>query len=411
MTEEEEMADTVAGTPYFPMPRAVGAPFDPAPDLRRLQLSDELIKVRLWNGTSAWLVMGYAAGREILKSPHLSSNPSASGFPHMTNMTSASSEEQANKGLSFVHKDNPEHDIERRVLARFFAIRRIDSLRPRIQDMVDELLADMLEAGPPADFVEAFALPLPSLAICEILGVPYDERDVFQRCSKITASTSATVDEMTTARVELRKYLSELAVAKVKNPGDDILTLLGREQELTGEQLADMSLLLLFAGHETTANMITLGTLLLLENPAVLAEIRESDDPALLKNAVEELLRYLNITHMGRRRVALEDIEICGRVIRAGEGVIVTGDTGNRDSRVFEQPDKLDIHRKARHHVTFGFGIHQCLGQPLARLELQVVFSTLFRRIPTLRRATPLTDIPFKEDSIVYGAHSAPVTW
>lgn len=403
--------DTVAGTPYFPMPRAVGAPFDPAPDLRRLQHTDELIKVRLWNGTAAWLVMGYAAGREILLNPDLSSNPSLPGFPHMTNMTSASSEKDANKGLSFVHKDNPDHDIERRALAKYFAVRRIDSLRPRIQALVDGLLDDMLRAGPPADFVEAFALPLPSLAICEILGVPYQERDVFQRCSKITASRSATLEEMTAARVELRKYLSELAEDKQRNPGDDILTLLGREQALTGEHLADMSLLLLFAGHETTANMITLGTLLLLDNPAILSEIRDSDDPALLGNAIEELLRYLNITHMGRRRVAQRDIELCGRTIRAGEGVIITGDTGNRDSRVFPEPDKLDIHRKARNHVTFGYGIHQCLGQPLARLELRVVFGTLFHRIATLRRSVPLSEIPFKEDSIVYGAHSAPVTW
>lgn len=405
------MADAVAGTPYFPMPRTPGAPFDPAPDLRRLQRFDELVKVRLWNGTAAWLVLGYAAGREILLNPDLSSNPSSPGFPHMTNMTSASSEKDVNKGLSFVHKDNPDHDIERRVLAKYFAVRRIETLRPRIQALVDGLLDDMLRVGPPADFVEAFALPLPSLAICELLGVPYEERDIFQRCSRVTASRTSTLEEMTAARVELRTYLSGLSAVKAENPGDDILTLLGREQALTADQLADMSLLLLFAGHETTANMITLGTLLLLENPSILAEIRESDDPALLNNAIEELLRYLNITHMGRRRVAVRDIQLCGRTIRAGEGVIVTGDTGNRDPRVFPEPDKLDIHRKARNHVTFGYGIHQCLGQPLARLELQVVFETLLRRIPTLRRSVPLTEIPFKEDSIVYGAHSAPVEW
>jgi hypothetical protein len=393
------------------MPRTPGAPFDPAPDLRRLQRFDELVKVRLWNGTAAWLVLGYAAGREILLNPDLSSNPSSPGFPHMTNMTSASSEKDVNKGLSFVHKDNPDHDIERRVLAKYFAVRRIETLRPRIQALVDGLLDDMLRVGPPADFVEAFALPLPSLAICELLGVPYEERDIFQRCSRVTASRTSTLEEMTAARVELRTYLSGLSAVKAENPGDDILTLLGREQALTADQLADMSLLLLFAGHETTANMITLGTLLLLENPSILAEIRESDDPALLNNAIEELLRYLNITHMGRRRVAVRDIQLCGRTIRAGEGVIVTGDTGNRDPRVFPEPDKLDIHRKARNHVTFGYGIHQCLGQPLARLELQVVFETLLRRIPTLRRSVPLTEIPFKEDSIVYGAHSAPVEW
>jgi cytochrome P450 len=405
------MTSGVAGSPYFPMTRAPGCPFDPSPDLRELQNTAELTKVRLWNGSLTWLVMGYDAGRRVLLEPNLSSNPTTPGFPHMTNMTSASSEGEANTGLSFVHKDNPDHDVERRILAKYFAIRRIESLRPMVQKLVDGLIDDMLQVGPPADFVEAFALPLPSLAICELLGVPYAERDIFQRCSKITASRNATSEEMTRARVELKDYLTTLAASKARNPGNDILSQLGAEQSLTSEQLADVSLLLLFAGHETTANMIALGTLLLLENPGILDELRSSDDPVLLTNAIEELLRYLNITHMGRRRVATGDIELCGEVIKAGEGVIVTGDTANRDPRAFPDPDRLDIHRYARHHVTFGYGIHQCLGQPLARLELHVVFGTLFRRIPTLRRAQALRDIPFKSDSIVYGAHSALVTW
>jgi cytochrome P450 len=169
--------------------------------------------------------------------------------------------------------------------------------------------------------------------------------------------------------------------------------------------------LLLLAGHETTANMIALGTLALLEHPDQLALLRDSDDPKLVAGAVEELLRYLNITHNGRRRVALADIEIGGQVIRAGEGIILANDVGNRDPDAFADPDRLDLRRDARHHVAFGFGVHQCLGQPLARMELQVVYSTLYRRIPTLRLATDVRRIPFKDDGFVYGVYELPVTW
>ncbi|MCW2883139.1 MAG: cytochrome, partial [Streptosporangiaceae bacterium] len=169
--------------------------------------------------------------------------------------------------------------------------------------------------------------------------------------------------------------------------------------------------LLLVAGHETTANMIALGTLTMLQHPDQLAELREADDPKLVANAVEELLRYLNITHSGRRRVAIEDVEVGGHLVKAGEGVIAANDSGNRDENVFPDPDGLDIHRQARHHIAFGYGIHQCLGQPLARVELQVVYGTLYRRIPTLRLAVPLEEVNFKHDMLVYGVHELLVSW
>jgi cytochrome P450 len=157
--------------------------------------------------------------------------------------------------------------------------------------------------------------------------------------------------------------------------------------------------------------MIGLGTIALLENPAQLAELRDAEDPKLIANAVEELLRYLTIVHTGRRRVATEDVEIAGQLVRAGEGVILANDAGNRDETAFPEPDRLDIHRQARHHIAFGFGVHQCLGQPLARMELQVVYSTLYRRIPTLALAVPVEDVQFKHEMAVYGVHSLPVTW
>jgi cytochrome P450 len=175
--------------------------------------------------------------------------------------------------------------------------------------------------------------------------------------------------------------------------------------------VAVMGMLLLIAGHETTANMIALGTLALLEHPDQLAALRDTDDPKLIAGAVEELLRYLTIVHSGRRRVAVEDIEIGGQLIRAGDGVIFANEVANRDEEAFADPDRLDVHRDARRHVAFGFGVHQCLGQPLARVELQVVYGTLYRRIPNLRLAVDLDQVPFKHDGLVYGVYELPVTW
>jgi cytochrome P450 len=172
-----------------------------------------------------------------------------------------------------------------------------------------------------------------------------------------------------------------------------------------------LGVLLLGAGHETSANMLALGILAFLEHPDQLAVVRDTDDPKVLASAADEMLRYLTVVHNGQRRLALEDLEIGGRSIRAGEGVIMPGATGNWQADVFPDPERLDVRRDARRHMAFGFGIHQCLGQPLARLELQVVYHTVFRRIPTLRRATGLDEIPFKDDGIVYGVYELPVTW
>lgn len=172
-----------------------------------------------------------------------------------------------------------------------------------------------------------------------------------------------------------------------------------------------LGVLLLGAGHETSANMLALGILAFLEHPDQLAVVRDTDDPKVLASAADEVLRYLTVVHNGQRRLALEDLEVGGRSIRAGEGVIMPGATGNWQSAVFPEPERLDVRRDARRHMAFGFGIHQCLGQPLARLELQVVHHTVFRRIPTLRRATDLDGIPFKDDGIVYGVYELPVTW
>lgn len=395
--------------PAYPMQR--DCPFDPPPELSRLRAERPVSRVLLWDGSHPWLITEYADQRAVLGDRRFSADVRKPGYPHVT----AASAARRRHSRSFISMDEPEHGRYRRMLTSTFRIKRVEELRPRIQRIVDGLIDDMLAAGPPTDLVSAFALPVPSLVICELLGVPYADHDFFQRCSRVIINSTTEPEQAVATSDELRAYLTNLLDQKNAAPEDDLLSRLVVEQLRTGEmtrsQIADMAVLLLIAGHETTANMIALGTLALLHHPDQLAELRATDDPKLIASAVEELLRYLNIVHSGRRRVATEDVEIGGQLIRAGEGVIVATDSGNRDEKVFPDPDTLDIHREARRHVAFGYGVHQCLGQPLARVELQVVYGTLYRRIPTLRPAAGLAEIPFKHDMLVYGVHELPVTW
>ncbi|MEE1735889.1 cytochrome P450 [Streptomyces sp. BE147] len=395
-----------AAIPGFPMPRAAGCPFDPPPALREQQQAGPLTKVRLWDGSTPWLVTRYAEQRALLADPRVSADITRPGYP--------SPSDSRTNSVGFILMDDPEHARLRRMVTAPFTIKRVEALRPSVQRIVDGLIDGMLAAPGPVDLVGAFALPVPSLVICELLGVPYADHDFFQDNSRTVINRDATTEERGAALGRLTDYLDGLMSRKRKNPGEDLLSgLAGRvnQGELSQQEAARTGVLLLIAGHETTANMIALGTLALLQHPEQLTALRETDDPALVAGAVEELLRYLHITHSGRRRVALADIEVAGRTIRAGDGLVIPNDIGNRDPEAFTDPDRLDIHRDARHHVAFGFGVHQCLGQPLARMELQVVFSTLYRRIPTLRLAAGMDDIPFKHDGSVYGVYELPVTW
>ncbi|MFF0269330.1 cytochrome P450 [Kribbella sp. NPDC004536] len=396
-------------TPVYPMTRATGCPFDPPPQLRELQDEAPIVKVDSF-GKSAWLITRYDDQRKLLADPRLSSDVTKPGYPSPT----GAPPRKDGVGIGFILMDDPEHARLRRMVTAPFMIKRIEAMRPGIQQLVDELIDDLLVGPKPVDLVEAFALPVPSLVICRLLGVPYADHDFFQQNSKNLIRMSATPEERAAAHGNLATYLDNLVGEKLENPGDDLLSGLTdrvKSGELTRQDAAGIGVLLLIAGHETTANMIALGTLALLEHPEQLAVLRDTDDPKLVAGAVEELLRYLNITHNGRRRAVLEDIELHGQVLKAGDGVILPNDIGNRDPSVFADPDALDLTRDARRHVAFGFGVHQCLGQPLARVELQVVYSTLYRRIPTLRRAVPLEEIPFKHDGAVYGVYSLPVTW
>lgn len=391
----------------FPMARAGKCPFDPPPRGLEAQAAAPLAKVTLWDGSTPWFVTRYDEQKALLADPRVSSDIERPGYP-------VPEGKDGDAGLSFIMMDDPEHARLRRMVTAPFMVKRITAMRPGVQALVDDLLDEMLSGPKPADLVDRFALPMPSLVISRLLGVPYDDHDFFQRNSKTFVSRNSSPAEKKAAMEALYGYLRELLEVKAAEPSEDVYSDLAarvRAAELTPDGAAQMGVLLLVAGHETTANMIALGTLALLEHPDQLQKLRESDDPALVASAVEELLRYLTITHDGRKRVALEDIEIAGRTIRAGDGLIMATDLGNRDPSAFEDPNELDVTRDARHHVAFGFGVHQCLGQPLARMELQVVFSTLFRRVPTLALATNLDDLAFKHDAHIYGVHALPVTW
>ena len=416
-----------AESPQYPTHRIAACPFDPSPELRQLQSQAPIHRVRIWDGSKPWLITRFEDQRALLADGRIRTDPTRPGYPQPTpgiaqvNRRPATSPtddqtEKGNEAAFFINMDDPEHARQRRMITSTFAVRRLEAIRPAVQQVVDDLI-DVLLAGPkPVDLVHGFAMPVPSLVICEFLGVPHADREYFRARSHLLLPTPTDSPEPTiAAMVELRIYLNRLISEKLEHPAEDVLSILAERVttgELTPHQAADTGLMLLFAGHETTANMISLGTLALLQHPDQLARVREhSDDPALIASTVEELLRYLSIAQFGLRRTASEDIEIGGVRIRAGEGIVFATDVGNHDPDVFADPGRFDIDRNPRQHITFGFGVHQCVGQPLARLELEVVYSTLYRRIPTLRLATEIERIPFKLDEIFYGVYELPVTW
>jgi cytochrome P450 len=281
-------------------------------------------------------------------------------------------------------------------------------LEEHIIDIVERQLDSLASLTPPVDLVREFALPVPSLVICELLGVPYADRETFQVNSARFLEKDVTLDDKMAAAGALFGFLTELVTRKRAEPDEDILSDLARDDDLTIEELVGIGFLLLLAGHETTANMLALGTFALLENPEQRAELRA--DPELMPGAVEELMRYLSIADIFYR-YATEDLELGGETIGKGSTVIVSLLAANRDPRRFDNPDTLDVHRKARGHLSFGHGIHQCLGQQLARIEMRAGFDGLLRRFPTLALAIPAGEVKLKSDMNIYGVHELPVTW
>lgn len=396
---------SLAAPPLFPMERT--SPLDPPPALAEMQRQAPIGRIRLFGGEEAAIVLGYDACRRVLRSPAFSADFQTPGYPRVHPTLSHFAAGQLN------HMDPPEHDVYRRMLAPEFTVRRIDELKSGISDMVDKLIDGMMAAGPGVDMVDGLALAVPALVTCSLLGVPYEKRDYFVGCVDQFLGGKASPEQIAEGRAGLRGLLREMIRAKRTNGDEDLLSRVVHEYVETGqleeEQLVGFAELLLAAGFDTTTNMISLGMLTLMEHPDQFAALR--DDRTLMASAIEELLRFLTVPHLGRHRAATEDFEFDGHVIRAGEGVVVALNIANRDPAQFDEPNTLDLRRENRAHLAFGFGVHSCLGATLARLELDIVYNALINRMPNIAVAVPIDQLEFKSDNAVYGLQHLPITW
>ncbi|WP_219472014.1 cytochrome P450 [Nonomuraea rhizosphaerae] len=386
----------------LPVTREPGHPFDPPKALRALP---PLSRMRYPDGHLGWLVTTYALARAVTADPRFSSRHDLMHAPAPGPVVTHPFP-PAPPGM-FIGMDPPEHTRYRGLLTGRFTVRRMRLLTERVEQVAADHLDAMERHGPPVDLVKAYAQPIPALLICELLGVPPTDQERFQHHAATVNDHDVTPEEQYAAAGAIQQYIHELVRAKRAEPTDDLLSEL-TGADLTDEELAGIGALLLGAGLDTTANMIALGTFALLSHPGQLDALRA--DPGLADQAVEELLRYLTIAHTGVR-TALADVELDGQVIKAGEAVALAVQAANRDPAKFTDPDTLDLRRQEGGHLAFGHGVHQCLGQQLARVELRVAFPALLRRFPALRLAVAPEDVPLRANSDVYGVHRLPVTW
>jgi cytochrome P450 len=385
--------------------------FDPTPELRKIRETDGVRTTINAFGMEVFLVTRHEDIKDVLSDHERFSNARPPGFvvPGAPEIT-AEDQRRASAG-NLLGLDPPEHQRLRRMLTAEFTIRRMKRLQPRIVEIVDAQLDTMEKAGPPADLVANFALPIPSLVICELLGVPYDDREDFQQRSARQLDLSIPIPERLELQRQGRAYMRSLVERARQQPGEDILGMLVREHgnELTDDELIGVASLLLLAGHETTSNMLGLGTLALLRHPDQLAAVR--DDPDAIGPAIEELLRWLSIVHSAIPRITTTDVEIAGVPIPAGQLVFASLPSGNRDPDFIDSPEVLDIRRGAPGHLAFGHGVHHCLGAPLARMEMRIAFPALLRRFPTLALAEDFAEVEFRSFHFIYGLKSLEVTW
>jgi cytochrome P450 len=386
--------------------------YSPGPELAERARTGRPTRTDSPFGVSAWLVTRHEDVRAVLGDA--SRFGSATGARHEDSRTDAalSGESQFVDAASFmVGQDPPEHTRLRRLLTREFTVRRMRVLEPRVRAVVDDVLDGMEDAGPPVDLVTGFALPIPSLVICELLGVPYADREMFQRLTSVQLQFSASQDERTEAFLALRSYMSDLVHRHRSAPGDDLIGMLIREhdEDISHDELVGIAIVLLIAGHETTANTLGAGTALLLERPEQLAAIR--DDPQCVDDAVEELLRFLTPVHSGLPRTVMADTVVGGQEMKTGDRVVLSLPMANRDTNLVTAPDDFDISRKPAPHVAFGHGIHHCVGAPLARMELRIALPALLRRFPQLRLDLDPAEIRFRDRTAVHGVEDLPVAW
>lgn len=397
----------------YPQPRE--CLYQPSSPYQNLGKEGPMHRVRLWNGDHVWLVTGHQHARRLLSDPGVSADRERPDFPVVLPRFEA----DIFKPLALIGVDAPKHTAHRKLLAPEFGVRQVRSLQPTVTRLANELIDKMLHKGPPADLVADYALPIPSTVISELLGVPYADHDFFETAS-MNLLQAKDAEGAEAAGRALWDYLDGLITAEQRQPtGSGVLAKLVAAMDddyFARDELLRIALTLLLGGHDTTASMIALGTLTLLENPDQLAAFKA--DPAVVPDAVEELLRMISVTDLSGVRVADRDIEIDGQVIRAGEGIVVCSSMANRDPDVYDDPYTFDIGRDGRsedapvrRHLTFGYGVHQCLGQNLARMELETAYRVLFERIPGLRLAVPTEQLPVRRGSTMQGVHELPVAW
>ncbi|GGS80993.1 MULTISPECIES: cytochrome P450 [Streptomyces] len=394
------MSESLHTVTPLPAQRRPGCPFDPPAELLDARRHGPISRYTHPGGKPGWMITGYDMVRSVLADPRFSSRKELMNVVDFEIPPAPPGE--------FLLMDEPQHSRYRKPLVGKFTVRRMRLLTERIEQVTADCLDAMEKAGPPTDLVTAFAKPIPTVVICELLGVPYEDRGSFQEQIDTFMGGEASDEELIAAYTATQEYLAGLVAAKRANPTDDVLSEL-TGSDLTDEELKGISLLLLSAGFDTTANMLSLGTFALLQNPAQLAALRA--DPALTDQAVEELLRYLSVAKTFWR-TALEDVELGGRTIEAGTTVVLSYHTANRDPERFTDPHVLDLRRPYEGHLAFSHGIHQCLGQQLARIEMRVAFRALVDRFPTLRLAVPAEEVVLRpETADIFGVKSLPVTW
>jgi cytochrome P450 len=401
------MTDQVAHEAWTGEVAAQRDGFELLPEVTALRASGGTARVATPFGHEATMVTRYADVRELHGDPERFRLDAVPPPPAMVEAGRDMKEWRRRQAGNLLGQDPPEHTRLRRMLTGEFTVKRMRRLVPRVEEIVTQHLDAMERAGR-SELVEDFALPVPSMVICELLGVPYDDRaDFTERSARTLDGTTPPPERMRLAD-ESRAYMTSLVTRHRAAPGDDLLGMLIREhsEDVTDDELVGIGNLLLVAGHETTSNMLSLGTLALLEHPDQLARVR--DEPESVDAAVEELLRWLTVVHGGFPRAVVRDTTLGGHPVAAGDLVIGSLAAANHDPEVVADPDTLDISRASSPHLAFGHGIHHCLGAPLARIEMRVAFPALFRRFPTLR----LDGEPeFRHRTLIYGLHRLPLTW
>lgn len=404
------MASPEGSGPNFPFRRPFSA--EPPVEFAEMRREAPVAKVSLWDGSQAWLVSRHADVCAVLGDDRFSKVRTQPNFPELG---------PGGKAAAFAHKatfvdlDPPEHTKQRAFVDPYFTRANIESMLPVIQMTVDDCIKQLKTHGGkrPVDFIEQFALRVPSQIIFGMLGVPEKDMELLIGMNAVRTSGSTTSAQAANASKELTDYLEQLVTFKTKNPADDLISKLLAQQvkpgHLSCEDLVNMSFLLLVAGNATMVNMIALGVLTLLQHPDQLTELK--NEPSLSSGMVEELLRYHTASAMATRRLATADITVAGQVIKAGEGVIASNQSANRDENVFKDAPNFNIHNDAGMQLGFGHGTHACIAQWLARAELQCVFGTLFQKLPDLKLAVPFEEVKYTEASKDVGITELPVTW